>query len=77
MIAGVNSELIWREPVEDKTPDGQPEANHAVVVTGVATADGVVHLNDSGSEDGGNEQVPIDVFARSWATSDDEMTVTI
>ena len=76
VIVGVNSELIWREPVEDKTPDGQPEANHAVVVTGVDTAAGVVHLNDSGSEDGRDEQVPIDIFARSWATSDNQMTVT-
>ncbi|HUO40885.1 MAG TPA: hypothetical protein VMU34_24960 [Mycobacterium sp.] len=76
VIVGVNSELLWREPVEDKTPDGQPEANHAVVVTGVDTAAGVVHLNDSGSEQGRNEQVPIDVFAQSWATSDDQMTVT-
>jgi len=76
VIVGVNSELIWREPVEDKTPDGQPEANHAVVVTGVDTAAGVVHLNDSGIEGGRNEQVPIDVFARSWASSDNQVTVT-
>ncbi|MCV7444206.1 hypothetical protein H7K33_18385 [Mycobacterium paraense] len=76
VIVGVNSELIWREPVEDKTPDGRPEANHAVVVTGIDTAAGVVHLNDSGSEQGRDEQVPIDVFAQSWATSDDQMTVT-
>ncbi|OBI92952.1 hypothetical protein [Mycobacterium sp. 1245805.9] len=76
VIVGVNSEVIWREPVEDKTPDGQPEANHAVVVTGVDTASGVVHLNDSGIEEGRDEQVPIDVFARSWASSDDQMTVT-
>lgn len=76
VIVGVNSELIWREPVEDKAPDGRPEANHAVVVTGVDTAAGVVHLNDSGSEQGRDEQVPIDVFAQSWATSDDQVTVT-
>jgi hypothetical protein len=76
VIVGVNSELIWREPVEDKTLDGQPEANHAVVVTGVDTEAGVVHLNDSGIEEGRDERVPIDVFARSWATSDDQMTVT-
>ncbi|OBI94097.1 hypothetical protein A5660_12490 [Mycobacterium alsense] len=76
VIAGVNSEAIWGEPVEDKTPDGRPEANHAVVVTGLDTAAGVVYLNDSGSEDGRSERVPIDVFARSWASSDDQMTVT-
>jgi hypothetical protein len=76
VIAAVNSEVIWREPVEDKTPDGEPESNHAVVVTGVDTGADIVHLNDSGSEDGRDEQVPIDVFIRSWASSDDEMTVT-
>ncbi|BBZ48862.1 hypothetical protein BST25_14800 [Mycobacterium heidelbergense] len=76
VIAGVNAELIWREPVEDKTADGKPEANHAVVVTGVDTAAGIVHLNDSGDEKGRDERVPIDVFARSWASSDDQMTVT-
>lgn len=76
VIVGVNSEILWREPVEDKTSDGEPEANHAVVVTGVDTGAGVVHLNDSGSEDGRDEQVPIDVFARSWNTSDEQMTVT-
>ncbi len=76
VIAGVNSEMIWREPVEDKTPDGKPEANHAVVVTGVDTAAGIVHLNDSGSEAGRDERVPIDIFAAAWATSGDQMTVT-
>ncbi|WP_372511315.1 hypothetical protein [Mycobacterium parmense] len=76
VIAGVNSEVLWREPVEDKTADGEPEANHAVVVTGVDTAAAVVHLNDSGSEVGRDEQVPIDLFMRSWDTSDEQMTVT-
>jgi hypothetical protein len=76
VIVGVNAELIWREPVEDKTPDGNPEANHAVVVTGVDTGAGIVHLNDSGYEKGRDEQVPLDIFTRSWATSDDQMTVT-
>jgi hypothetical protein len=76
VIAGVNSEVIWREPVEDKTPDGKPEANHAVVVTGVDTAAGIVHLNDSGSEAGRDERVPIDIFTAAWATSGDQMTVT-
>ncbi|MEE6176038.1 C39 family peptidase [Mycobacterium sp. 050134] len=76
VIVAVNAEIIWREPVEDKSPDGEPESNHAVVVTGVDTTAGVVHLNDSGSEDGRDEQVPIDLFIRSWGTSDDEMTVT-
>jgi hypothetical protein len=76
VIVAVNAELIWGEPVEDKTSDGRPESNHAVVVTGVDTAAGSVHLNDSGSEDGRDAQVPIDIFIRSWDSSDDEMTVT-
>ena len=76
VIVGVNSELIWGEPVEDKTPDGKPESNHAVVVTGVDTKAGIVHLNDPGSEAGRDEKVPIDVFGTSWASSDEQMTVT-
>jgi hypothetical protein len=76
VIVGVNAEVIWGEPVEDKTPDGQTEANHAVVVTGVDTVAGIVHLNDSGKEDGRDERVPIDIFTRSWDSSDDQMTVT-
>jgi hypothetical protein len=75
VIAGVNAEVIWGDPVEDKDSNGEPLANHAVVVTGVDTAAGVVYLNDSGSEQGRAEQVPIDVFIRSWDGSDEQMTV--
>jgi hypothetical protein len=76
VIVGVNAELIWRKPVKDKTTDGRPEANHAVVLTGIDTRAGVVHVNDSGSAKGRDEQVPIDIFARSWATSGNQMTIT-
>jgi hypothetical protein len=76
VIAGVNAEVIWREPIKDKNKDGDPEANHAVVVTGVDTARGLVHLNDSGSRKGRDEMVPIDVFVRSWDSSGQQMTVT-
>ena len=76
VIVGVNAELIWGKPVKDKTSSGRPEANHAVVVTGIDTATGVVHLNDSGSTRGRDEQVAIDIFVRSWASSGDQMTVT-
>jgi hypothetical protein len=76
VIVGVNAEVIWGEPVEDKTPDGKPEANHAVVVTGVDTAARIVHLNDPGSEAGRDERVPIEVFGTSWATSGEQLTVT-
>ena len=76
VIAGVNAELIWREPVKDKNKDGEPESNHAVVVTGVDTARGLVHLNDSGSKKGGDEKVPIDIFISSWDSGGDQMTIT-
>jgi hypothetical protein len=76
VIAGVNAELIWGDPVEDKDSDGNPASNHAVVVTGVDTKKGVVHLNDPGSEDGQDEHVLIDTFVKSWKTSDEQMTVT-
>jgi hypothetical protein len=76
VIAGVNAEVIWLEPIKDKNKDGDPEANHAVVVTGVDTARGLVHLNDTGSNQGRDEKVPIDIFAKSWDSTGDQMTVT-
>jgi hypothetical protein len=76
VIVAVNAELIWRRPVKDKTKSGEPKANHAVVVTGVDTARGIVHLNDSGITKGRDEIVPIDIFTSSWDSGDDQMTVT-
>jgi hypothetical protein len=76
VIAGVNAEVIWGETVKDKNKDGDPEANHAVVVTGVDTARGLVHLNDSGSRKGEDEKVPIEIFVRSWDSSGQQMTIT-
>jgi hypothetical protein len=75
-IVGVNAELIWRKPVKDKTADGRPAANHAVVVTGIDARAGIVHLNDTGSAKGRDEQVPIEIFVRSWASSGNQATVT-
>ena len=48
VIVSVNAELIWGEPVERKDDSGNPKSDHAVLVTGVDTAHGKVHLNDSG-----------------------------
>ncbi len=76
VIVGLNAEMIWNQPIENSGSDGQPRADHAVVVTGVDTANGVVHLNDSGSKDGRDEQIPMTVFIRAWATSHYFMTVT-
>jgi len=76
VIVGLNAELIWGRSVKGKGSSGRPDANHAVVVTGIDTSAGLVHLNDSGSDGGRDEQVAIDVFARSWATSGNQMTAT-
>jgi hypothetical protein len=76
VIAGLNAELLWGIPVQTRDQSGNPTADHAVVVTGVDTATGKVHLNDSGNPNGRDETVALDVFAKSWATSGDQMIVT-
>ena len=76
VIVGVNAELIWGEPVETKDREGDPVADHAVVVTGVATANGKVHLNDSGIDGGRDETISLELFAKAWATSGNQMIVT-
>lgn len=71
VIAYVNAETIWGEG------DDFESNNHALVVTGVDTARGVVHLNDSGVEDGRDKQVSIATFQQAWDTGDDSMVVTL
>jgi hypothetical protein len=76
VIVGVNAELIWGEPVETKDRQGDPVVDHAVVVTGVDTANRKVHLNDSGIEGGRDETISLELFAKAWATSGNQMIVT-
>ncbi|OBK28973.1 hypothetical protein A5634_19420 [Mycobacterium asiaticum] len=76
VIIALNAEMIWNQPIENTGRDGQPRADHAVVVTGVDTANGVVHLNDSGNTKGKDEQIPMELFLRAWATSHNFMSVT-
>lgn len=71
IIAGVNAETIW------DSEDGQRSApDHALVVTGVDTKNEVVHLNDSGTPDGRDEQVSIATFMKAWKTGGYRMIVT-
>jgi hypothetical protein len=70
VIAGVNSKTIW-----NRAGDRSVE-NHFVVVTGIDTQAGVVHLNDSGVRGGRDEQVSIETFEQSWNTSDDFAVIT-
>lgn len=76
VIVSLNAELIWHQPGKQKDKNGRPESNHAVVVTGVDTVAGMVHLNDSGTAEGRNEQIPVQLFVESWDTSNESMVVT-
>jgi hypothetical protein len=64
VIVGLNDRIIWNEG-GDRTQE-----NHFVVVIGIDTAAGVVHLNDSGITAGRDEQVSLGTFEKAWATSD-------
>jgi len=70
VIAGVNAETIWNMSGDTTIAD------HALVVTGIDTKAGVVHLNDSGIETGRDEQVPLATFEKAWATSNNMIVVT-
>jgi hypothetical protein len=71
VIVGVNAETIWN------STEGQRTAgDHEVVVTGVDANNGIVHLNDSGTDGGRDEQVPLATFMTAWQTADYQMIVT-
>jgi Peptidase_C39 like family len=76
VVASVNGELIWHEPVEEKNKRGKPTNDHTLVVTGVDTGNDVVHLNDSGSSSGRDEQIPVSLFVQAWKASGKLMAVT-
>jgi hypothetical protein len=73
VIAALNAETIWNYPAGE---GDRTRPDHAVVVTGVDTGPDIVHLNDSGTPDGRNEQIPMATFAQAWATSDNLLIVT-
>jgi Peptidase_C39 like family len=70
VIVGLNSEILRDQGGNRSAED------HSVVVTGIDTKAGVVHLNDSGSNTGRDEQVPPATFEKSWATSQHFAVVT-
>jgi hypothetical protein len=70
VIAGVNDRTIWN------TSGDRSQENHFVVVTGIDTKAGVVHLNDTGAKAGRDEQVPLATFETAWATSGNFAVVT-
>jgi hypothetical protein len=70
VIVALNAETIWN------TRGNRNVDNHVVVVTGVDTKAGVVHLNDSGIRSGRDEQVSLTTFDKAWATSHNLAVVT-
>jgi Peptidase_C39 like family len=70
VIAALNAETIWNIQGQRTAPD------HAVVVTGVDTGNNIVHLNDSGTPNGRDEQIPMATFTQAWGTSNDLLIVT-
>jgi hypothetical protein len=70
IVVIVNAETVWNRPGK------RDLANHFVVVTGIDTKAGVVHLNDSGIDTGRDEQVPIATFEHAWAPNHNSAVVT-
>ncbi|MGO9152065.1 C39 family peptidase [Mycobacterium sp.] len=70
VIVGLNDKIIWNKP-GDRSVE-----NHFVVVTGIDTRTGVVHLNDTGSSAGRDEQVSMANFEQAWGTSNNLAVVT-
>ena len=70
VIVILNAETIWNRPRKRNS------GNHFVVVTGIDSKSGVVHLNDSGINTGRDEQVPIAIFKRAWASNYNSAIVT-
>jgi len=73
VIAALNAETIWNY----RAGQGQrTQADHAVVVTGVDTGANIVHLNDSGTPNGRDEQIPMATFTQAWYTGNNLLIVT-
>jgi len=70
VIASINGETIWDQAGDRTVHD------HDVVVTGIDTGAGIVHLNDSAiPSPGPDSQVSIDTFESAWRTSNHAMVV--
>ncbi len=70
VIAIVNAEVIWNRPGK------RDFGNHFVVVTGIDTGSEVVHLNDSATRTGRDEQVSLETFERAWVPNYHSAIVT-
>ena len=70
VITSINGETIWGQAGDRTVHD------HDVVVIGIDTRAGIVHLNDSAiPSPGPDSQVSIDTFESAWRTSNHAMVV--
>ena len=70
VIASINGETIWNQAGDRTVHD------HDVVVTGIDTGAGIVHLNDSAiPSPGPDSRISIDTFESAWRTSNHAMVV--
>lgn len=67
VLAVADADTLWDDP-EDYGP-------HAVVVTGIDDRAGIVHINDSGPDDGADEQVAIADFDNAWGKYGHQLVV--
>lgn len=71
VIVGLDANEIWTPQVgPDGNPMEQPDAGHAVWVTGIQMRDDgglSVVMNDSGLADGRSVEVPVEDFRNAWA----------
>jgi Peptidase_C39 like family len=70
IIAILNAETIWNRPGKRNS------GNHFVVVTGIDTRSGVVHLNDSAINTGRDEKISIVTFEQAWGPNFHSAIVT-
>lgn len=70
VIVGVNDKVLWNQR------GNRTRENHFVVVTGIDTKAKMVHLNDSGTSTGRDEQVSLATFETAWAASKNFAVVT-
>ncbi len=75
VIVAVDAQEVWYR-ADDDAVDGRPDANHALVITGIDDTRGVVTLNDPGNPTGAGYEMSIQAFEDAWADSGSELVVT-
>ena len=75
VILAVDSSEIWFTGDDDAVDSGMG-ADHAVVITEIDEANGVVYLNDPGQPGGAGYEIPIDELVDAWQDGANAMVVT-